>query len=147
MPNYIFYGTAEGLIVLYNLTNFTRAAVWQLPRFIATDKNTAAVQEIVPNPGEPTFLAIRKDGQFFLFGQDSPEVAMTFEAPPGGISRIVWLDSVSGDFVLGSKSAGVLRLYNVAQPNYKEIIKVSRHGIYDIKRMTSEIYLLRLKNG
>ena len=29
----------------------------------------------------------------------------------------------------------------------KEIIKVSRHGIYDIERMTNEIYLIKLKNG
>ena len=73
---------------------------------------------------------------------------MTFEAPPGGgTSRIVWIDSISGDFLLGSKKAGVLRLYNVAMPTCKEIIKVSRHGIYDIKKMSSEVFLIRLKNG
>ena len=93
-------------------------------------------------------MVIRKDGQFFLFGQDSADPMVNFEAPPGGgTSRIVWIDSISGDFLLGSKKAGVLRLYNVAMPACKEIIKVSRHGIYDIKRMTSEIYLIRLKNG
>ena len=114
---------------------------------IAKERHTGAVQEIVHNPGEPTFLAIRKDGQFYLCGQDSEEVIRTFEAPPGGASRIVWIDSISGDFLLGSKKAGVLRIYNVANPVCKEIIKVSRHGICDIKRMSSEVYLVRLKNG
>lgn len=87
------------------------------------------------------------DGEFFLCGENDKEVAMAFEAPPGGASRIVWIDSISGDFLLGSKKAGVLRIYNVAQPACKEIIKVSRHGIYDIKRMTNEVFLIRLKNG
>jgi len=41
---------------------------WQIPPLLPEDKNTAAVREIVHNPGEPTFLAIRKDGQFFLCG-------------------------------------------------------------------------------
>ena len=31
-------------------------------------------------------------------GQDSIEPIMTFEAPAGGTSCIVWIDSVSGDF-------------------------------------------------
>lgn len=48
---------------------------------------------------------------------------------------------------MGSKKAGVLRIYNVANPICKEIINVSRHGICDIKRMTSEVFLVRLKNG
>jgi len=109
---------------------------------------TAAVQEIIPNPGEPTIMVIRKDGTFFVFGQDNEDVAMTFETPPGGgTSRIVWIDSVSGDFLVASKKAGVLRLYNVAMSTCKEIIKVSRHGIYDIKKMNNEVYLIRLKNG
>lgn len=119
-----------------------------MPELVPGSSNTAAVQEIIPNPGEPTIMVIRKDGQFFLFGQDSEDPVMTFEAPPGGgTSRIVWIDSVSGDFLLGSKKAGVLRLYNAAMPACKEIIKVSRHGIYDIKKINSEVYLIRLKNG
>jgi len=93
------------------------------------------------------FLAIRMDGQFFLCGEDSHDVATAFEAPVDGASKLVWIDSVSGDFLVGSKKTGVLRVYNVAQSTCKEIIKVSRHGIYDIKRMTSEVFLVRLKNG
>ena len=46
-----------------------------------------------------------------------------------------------------SPKVGALRIYNAAIPVCKEIIKVSRHGIYDVQRMTNEVYLLKLKNG
>ena len=48
---------------------------------------------------------------------------------------------------MSSSKAGVLRIYNAANPNCKEIIKVSKHGIIDMIRMTDHIYLLKLANG
>ena len=93
------------------------------------------------------FLCIRKDGQIILFGGAERQYKMLFDVPPGGVSRAVWIDSVSGDFLVASPTAGVLRLFNAAQPTSKEVIKVSRHGILDIKRMSDEVYLLKLKNG
>lgn len=61
--------------------------------------------------------------------------------------RAVWIDQISGDFLVASPKVGALRIYNAAIPVCKDIIKVSRHGIYDIQRMSSEIYLIKLKNG
>ena len=61
--------------------------------------------------------------------------------------RAVWIDTISGDFLVASPKVGALRIYNAAIPVCKEIIKVSRHGIYDVQRMTNEVYLLKLKNG
>ena len=49
-------------------------------------------------------------------GQDSIEPIMTFEAPAGGTSCIVWIDSVSGDFLHAQKKAGILRVYNASIP-------------------------------
>ena len=72
---------------------------------------------------------------------------MEFAAPQGGVSRAVWIDSVSGDFLVSSSKTGALRLYNAANPNCKEIIKVSRHGITDIKRMSDQVYLIKLTKG
>ena len=72
---------------------------------------------------------------------------MTFEVPAGGISRVTWIDSISGDFLLATPKAGVLRIYNAAMSAAKEVIKVSRHGIFDVRQMTNEMYLIVLKNG
>ena len=54
---------------------------------------------------------------------------------------------MSGDFVVASPKAGVLRIYNAAHPTHKEMMKVSKHAIKDLIRMTEEIYLIKLKNG
>ena len=72
---------------------------------------------------------------------------MDFEVPPGGVSRAVWVDSISGDFLVVNNQSGVIRLYNAGQPSCKEIIKVSRHSILDIRRMTNDVYLIKLMNG
>ena len=61
--------------------------------------------------------------------------------------RAIWIDSISGDFLVASPKVGALRIYNAAIPACKEIIKVSRHGIYDLERMSNEVYLIKLKNG
>ena len=105
------------------------------------------VQEIVYSPGEEVFLIIRNDGQIFLYSAQVPEARVQFEKPQGEVCRAVWIDQISGDFLVASPKVGALRLYNAAIPACKEIIKVSRHGIYDIQRMTSEVYLIKLKNG
>ena len=105
------------------------------------------MREIVFSPGEDVFLATRGDGTCILFGIDYDKVEMMFETNLGTLSRLVWIDNVSGDFLAAYSNAGILRLFNAAYPSCKEIIKVSRHGILDIKRMTNEIYLLKLKNG
>ena len=70
-----------------------------------------------------------------------------FEIPPGGVSKAMWIDTISGDFLVASPKTGVLRIYNAAMPASKEIIKVSRHGILDMRQMTNEVYLIKLKNG
>ena len=75
------------------------------------------------------------------------EIKMEFKALQSEVSCAVWIDSVSGDFLVATPKAGVLRLFNAANPNCKEIIKVSKHGITDIKRMTDQLYLLKLING
>ena len=72
---------------------------------------------------------------------------MMFEIPPGGVSKAMWIDTISGDFLVASPKTGVLRIYNAAMPASKDIIKVSRHGILDMRLMTSEVYLIKLKNG
>jgi len=120
---------------------------WLIPSLIEGKQETAACKDIVFSPGEEVFLVVRKDGCLCLCNIDDESVKMTFETPTGGASKVVWIDSISGDFLMGSKKAGVLRIYNAAMPVCKEIIKVSRHGICDIKRMTNEVFLLRLKNG
>ena len=77
---------------------------------------TSAIKDIIPSPGEDVFLVVRADGQCYLFGQQENRIKMTFEVPAGGISRVTWIDSISGDFLLATPKAGVLRIYNAAMP-------------------------------
>lgn len=87
------------------------------------------VKDIVYSPGEDVFLVIRADGSIYLFGAQEKEIKMTFAPTQGGVSRAVWIDAVSGDFLVSSAASGALRVYNAANPACKEIIKVSSHGI------------------
>ena len=93
----------------------------------------ASVKDIIYSSGEDVFLVVRKDGQVYLFGAENDEVRMMFEIPPGGVSKALWIDAISGDFLVASPKTGVLRIYNAAMPTSKEIIKVSRHGILDMR--------------
>ena len=105
------------------------------------------MSDIVYSPGEDVFLVVLLDGNVYLSGQGNIEVKMKFTQPQGGVSRVVWIDQVSGDFLTASPKAGVLRIYNAALPHHKEIIKVSKYGIKDLVRMSRDIYLIKLKNG
>jgi WD40 repeat protein len=133
MPNHALFGGHKGDISLCSLQDLGHEIQnFKIPAKIKGQDSTAGVRDIVLNPGEDVFLIVRSDGQFFLFGMHEAEIKMEFQAPQGEVSRAVWIDSVSGDFLVATSKAGVLRLYNAANPNCKEIIKVSRHGITDI---------------
>jgi hypothetical protein len=58
-----------------------------------------------------------------------------------------WVDNVSGDFVTSSTRVGALKIWNAAQAQPKEMIKVSRHGISSIVACQRNHFLLRLING
>ena len=72
---------------------------------------------------------------------------MEYIIPRGGVSCIHWIDSISGDFLVSSQNHGILRIFNAANPNFKEIIRVSNHGIYDFIMINSEVSLIKLTNG
>lgn len=57
---------------------------------------------------------------------------MEFESQPHGISNLCWMDNVSGDFITTSTKVGAIRIWNAAQAQPKEMIKVSRHGIISV---------------
>ena len=103
--------------------------------------------DIVYSPGEDVFLVLTSNHNIILYNTAYTKIKMRFEPPQGGISRLTWIDAVSGEFLAASPKAGILRIYNVAHPTHKEIIKVSRHAIKDLKRMTNDVYLIKLKNG
>lgn len=140
-------GSSTGYITYRKLDTLKEVAVYNVPLKVEGMKSSGAVQEIIYSPGEDVFLVIRADGQIFLYGSKLITPRMHFEKPQGEVCRAVWIDSVSGDFLVASERVGTLRVYNAAQPACKEIIKVSRHGIYDLVKMTSEVYLVKLKNG
>ena len=148
MPNIIFYGTKRGSIYCYDFAAKSIKGRWDVPRTERLNPESAQIKAVVHNPGENVFLALKKDnGTFYLYNTGENLHKMEFEGPPGGAHKLCWIDSVSGDFLVCSKKAGVLRVYNAAIPTCKEIIKVSRYGIYDIKRVSDEVFLLRLQNG
>ena len=57
---------------------------------------------------------------------------MTFDCRQSGISKIAWLDNISGDFLVSSPKSGTLKLFNAAIQQPKEVIKVSRHTIASV---------------
>lgn len=57
------------------------------------------------------------------------------------------MDHISGDFLAASPKAGVLRIFNAALPSHKDIVKVDKHAILDLARVSRDKYLIKLKNG
>ena len=72
------------------------------------------VKDLAWNPGEDVFLAHYDDGQILLYNQEEPYPKMEFENLNVGVSKVVWMDNVSGDFLTSSAKVGALRLWNAA---------------------------------
>jgi WD40 repeat protein len=49
------------------------------------------------------------------------------------INKIVWREDKSGDIVTSSRKVGALRLWNVAQDQPKQVIKIGSHGVHALK--------------
>ena len=146
-PGHIMYGTAKGDVILIDVLENVNRGLWETDKSLLKLGNDRQIRDIVCSPGEDVFLVLRADDKMCLYGIARDEIKMKFEVPPGGVNRAVWVDSISGDFLVVSQASGVIRIYNAAQPACKEILKVSRHAILDIRRMTSEVYLIKLLNG
>lgn len=144
-------GSAEGVIALWNadkkqeiMTYFTQNDQ------INDDEIEVGENKVVDlywNPGEDNFLALFSDSNLILYAQDEKQPKVQFELQPSGISRVSWLDTVSGDFLTASTRIGVLRLWNAAQHKPKDVIKVSRHGIVSIVPCQRDHFLLQLASG
>ena len=84
------------------------------------------------NPGEDVFITLSNQGKIYLYAIDEAPIKMEFERQTGGISKVCWLDNVSGDFATSSAKMGTLRVWNAANPKPKDIIKVNQFGILNI---------------
>ena len=87
-----------------------------IPAGTVQNTETAGVKEIVYSQGEDVFLVIRNDGHILLFGVQENEIKMEFAVPHDPLSCVVWIDSISGDFLVSSSKTGALRVYNAASP-------------------------------
>ena len=74
---------------------------------------TRKVLDICFSPGEDVFLVHQANGKVRLFGQEEPQIRMEFEQQ-AGMSRVHWLDNISGDFITASGKVGALKIYNAA---------------------------------
>ena len=108
-------GTVNGMISMHNTqSDNDQVFYWNAFGPNCNGIVPSPIKDLVFNPGEDMFLCIRKDGQIILFGGAERLYKMLFDVPPSGVSRAVWIDSVSGDFLVASPTAGVLRLFNAA---------------------------------
>jgi len=133
-PSKILIGSVKGEIRMYDLekkafeTDFT---AFFNPKLEKKDSNS--VVDLAWSPGEDVFLALFKNGQLRLYGQHEIGHKMEFETQSGGgVSKACWVDNVSGDFITSSARVGAIKIWNASQPQHKEMIKVSRHGISSI---------------
>lgn len=67
---------------------------------------------------------------------------MEFESSQSGVSKVCWMDNVSGDFITTSARVGAIKIWNAAQPQPKEMLKVSRHGIISVVGCQRYHYLM-----
>jgi len=116
---------------LYNLEK--KQVELEYAGMYSADKNIKnAVVDLSWNPGEDVFLALLKDGVLRLYGQPEKQHKMEFESSAHGISKVCWIDNVSGDFLTSSTKVGAVKIWNAAQAQPKEMLKVSRHGVISI---------------
>lgn len=144
-PNLLFLGSTSSFVCLYSIVDSNEQKSFGIPPMSMV--KSASVKDIVHSPGEDVFLVVRNDGTIYLFGTQENEIKMEFAPPQGGVSQVIWIDSISGDFLVSSPTLGALRVYNAANPACKEVIKVSKHGIQDVQKVTDDIYLIKLANG
>ena len=78
-PDYYVYGTSTGIIGVCHKETINETARYTVPLKIKGQRFSGMVQDIVHSPGEDVFLAIRSDGQIFLFSGESEMPSMQFE--------------------------------------------------------------------
>ena len=64
-------------------------------------------------------------------------------------NRIHWREDKSGDIVTASRKVGALRVWNVAQEQPKQVVKVGSHGVHAMKGLKgdSKRMLIAYVNG
>jgi WD40 repeat protein len=75
---------------------------------------TAGIVDLIWNTGEDNFLALFSDSSLKLYAQEEKSNKTEFDKQQSGISKVCWLDNVSGDFLTTSARVGVLRVWNAA---------------------------------
>ena len=83
-----------------------------------------------------------------MYGTDDKKVRMSFSSMQTGISAVNWLDNISGDFLVAAPKTGAVKIFNAANQNHKEIVKVSKHGILSILPTNKKnCFLMQLSSG
>jgi hypothetical protein len=111
-------GTVDANVILYDVDtkksefkyNCKRSEAWDEVK----DPDCDRVIDLIWNPGEDNFLVLFKDSKTFLLAQDDRNHKFDFEKQTVGISKIAWIDNVSGDFITSSIRVGALRLWNAS---------------------------------
>jgi hypothetical protein len=67
-----------------------------------------------------------------LYATDATEPRIKFQKNMTGISSIAWLDSISGDLITSTSKVGALKVWNAANIESKDMIKVGPQGIKTI---------------
>ena len=114
-PSKILIGTDKGNISLYNLDKKAVEISYQGVVYIDTNIKNSVI-DLLWNPGEDVFLTLFKDGSLRLYGQEEVQHKMEFEALSHGISKVCWMDNISGDFITSSVRVGAIKIWNAAQP-------------------------------
>jgi len=92
-------------------------------------------------------LAVLSNGGVYLFAQDERFPKMSFDRQNIGVATVTWIDNISGDFLTSSKKTGALRIWNAANPQPRQIIKVSNHGILTVRPIRKNHFMLQLNSG
>lgn len=111
----ILVGTEKGQIYLYNLEKKQIEMQYVGITTLGQDA-VSTVVDLLWNPGEDVFLALFSLGTLRLYGQTEKNHKMQFEAQTSGISKVSWMDNVSGDFITTSVRVGAIKIWNAAQP-------------------------------
>ena len=141
------FGEVEPQLWLLDLATKKKEIIYDLKNKEAPMDSNTEILSVVWNPGEDVFLVLTNNSDILLFTMDEAQPKMIFEKQAIGVTNVVWLDNVSGDFLTVSKKVGALRIWNASSPIPKRIIKLSNNGILGVMPCQQDYFLFQLTTG
>jgi hypothetical protein len=105
--------------------------------------STSEITDMAWDQGEDHLMVSYSNGNLVMvdfggFEEGKTEWKFVYEQQQMKVNKIAWREDKSGDLITSSRKVGALRLWNAAQEQPKQIVKVGSHGVHDMKALKND---------